>query len=166
MTFKLMTPRPEKKHAQTIVHSSPDFSQYGHSPSISPPAYTTDDLLAAKYRKISRWTLFVRTVLALLTFCLSAAVIGCSADSLQEYSSSQSQPEWMLPLWPMAVDLRPTHAVLACGIIMMVSSLGYLVLAFIPMVSDVLYLLVILPLLLAKLAEQSAHHPPTAYQIT
>lgn len=138
MTFKTMTPKPEKQHPQTIVQPSPEFSQYGHSPSIPPPAYTTDDLLAAKYRKISNWTLFARTVLAFLTLCISAAVIGCSADSLREYSSSKSQAERMLPLWPMRVDLRPTHAVLACGIIMMVFSLTYLVLAFIPMVSEVL----------------------------
>lgn len=130
--------RPEKQHPQTSVQSSPDFSQYGQSPSISPPAYTTDDLLAAKYHKISRWTLLARTMIAVLTFCLSVAVIGCSADSLQEFSSSQSQLELMPPLWPMVVDLRPTHAVLACGIIMLVFSLVYLVLAFIPIVSPAL----------------------------
>lgn len=138
MAFKVLAPRAEKQQPQTTVYPSPGLSQYGHSPSMPPPAYTTDDLLAARYHKIARWTQFARTVLTLITVCLSVVVVGCSADSLREYSSSQSQSEWLLPLWPMTMDLRPTRAVLACGVIMTVFSLGYLVLAFVPMVGTAL----------------------------
>ena len=135
MSFRMMNTSPEKQHPQTTVHSSPNFSQYGHSPSIAPPAYTTDDLLAAKYNKVSKWTTIIRVAIAFTSLCISVAVLGCAADSLQEYSYSNTEQPWLLPLWPTSVDLRPTHTILACGIVITVFSLAYLVLAFIPMVS-------------------------------
>ena len=134
MSFRVMTTSPEKQRSQTTVHSSPNFSQYGHSPTIAPPAYTTDDLLAAKYKKVSKWTKITRVTIAFISLCISVAVLGCSADSLQQYSSSETEQVWLLPLWPTSVDLRPTHTILACGIIITVFSLAYLVLAFLPMV--------------------------------
>ena len=134
MTFRMMTTSPEKQRTQTTIQASPNFSQYGHSPTIGPPAYTTDDLLAAKYNKVSSWTKIVRLVLAFISLCISVAVLGCSADSLQEYANSDTVQVWLLPLWPANVDLRPTHTILACGIILTIFSLAYLVLGLIPMV--------------------------------
>ena len=119
---------------QMTSSTSPTFSTLGRSPSIGPPAYTTDDLLAAKYQKFSRWVHLVRVAIAAVTFIVSIAVIACVGASLRAYSSSRLEPEWILPLWPLNVDLRPSHAILGCGIAVAVLSLAYLAVAFVPMV--------------------------------
>jgi len=116
-------------------NTSPTFSQLGRSPSIGgPPAYTTDDLLAARNQKYAKWVNLLRIGIAAITLGASIAVIACVASSLKEYSASHLEPEWLLPLWPLIVDLRPAHAVLGCGIIIAAFSLVYLAAAFIPMV--------------------------------
>ena len=134
MSFRVMTPPPEQK-LQMNSHSSPTFSSLGRSPSIGPPAYTTDDLLAAKYEKLSRWVQWFRTFIAIVTLGASIAVIACAAASLQAFSGSHLEPQWLLPLWPLNVDLRPTHTVLGCGITIAVFSFAYLAASFISMVS-------------------------------
>ena len=119
---------------QMTSGASPTFSTLGRSPSIGPPAYTTDDLLAAKYQKISRWVHLIRVAIAAITLIASIAVIACAGASLRAYSNSRLEPEWILPLWPLDVDLRPSHAILGCGITVALLSLGYLAVAFVPMV--------------------------------
>lgn len=115
--------------------ASPTFSQLGRSPSIGrPPAYTTDDLLAARNRKYVKWLHTLRIAIAAITLGASIAVIACEASSLKAFSASHLEPEWLLPLWPLNVDLRPAHTVLGCGITVAVFSLIYLTAAFIPMV--------------------------------
>ena len=114
--------------------TSPTFSTLGRSPSIAPPAYTTDDLLAAKYQRLSRWVHLVRAAIAAVTFIASIAVIACIGASLRAYSNSRREPEWILPLWPLNVDLRPSHAILGCGIAVALLSIGYLAVASVPMV--------------------------------
>lgn len=119
---------------QMTSGASPTFSTLGRSPSIGPPAYTTDDLLAAKYQKVSRWVHLMRVAIAAITLIASIAVIACVGASLRAYSNSRLEPEWILPLWPLDVDLRPSHAILGCGITVALLSLGYLAVAFVPMV--------------------------------
>lgn len=119
---------------QMTSGASPTFSTLGRSPSIGPPAYTTDDLLAAKYQKVSRWVYLMRVAIAAITLIASIAVIACVGASLRAYSNSRLEPEWILPLWPLDVDLRPSHAILGCGITVALLSLGYLAVAFVPMV--------------------------------
>ena len=119
---------------QMTSSASPTFSTLGRSPSIGPPAYTTDDLLAARYQKLSRWVHLVRVATAAFTFIASIAIIACVGASLRAYSSSRLEPEWILPLWPLNVDLRPSHAILGCGISVALLSLAYLAVAFVPMV--------------------------------
>lgn len=119
---------------QMTSGASPTFSTLGRSPSIGPPAYTTDDLLAAKYQKISRWVHLMRVAIAAITLIASIAVVACVGASLRAYSNSRLEPEWILPLWPLDVDLRPSHAILGCGITVALLSLGYLAVAFVPMV--------------------------------
>lgn len=114
--------------------TSPTFSTLGRSPSIAPPAYTTDDLLTAKYQRFSRWVHLMRVAVAAVTFIISIAVIACVGASLRAYSNSRLEPEWILPLWPLHVDLRPSHAILGCGIAVALLSLGYQAVAFVPMV--------------------------------
>lgn len=119
---------------QMTSSTSPTFSTLGRSPSIGPPAYTTDDLLAARYQKLSRWVHLVRVATAAFTFIASIAIIACVGASLRAYSNSRLEPEWILPLWPLNVDLRPSHAILGCGISVALLSLAYLAVAFVPMV--------------------------------
>ena len=117
------------------ANTSPSFSQLGRSPSIGGPlAYTTDDLLAARNQKYAKGIHILRIALTALTLGASIAVIACEASSLQEFSASNLEPEWLLPLWPLNVDLRPAHAVLGCGVTIAVLTLIYLVAAFVPMV--------------------------------
>ena len=128
-----MTPVQEQKPK---MHSSasPTFSSLGRSPSIGPPAYTTDDLLAARNRKYSRWVYLLRIAIAAATLVISIAVIACVGASLHAYSESHSNGDWLLPLWPTHVDLRPSHTVLGCGITVAILSITYLAASFVPMV--------------------------------
>lgn len=68
------------------------------------------------------------------TLAVSIAIIACAASSLRGYSDTHLETEWLLPLWPLSVDLRPTHAVLACGIVVAVADLLYLAPALYPSV--------------------------------
>ena len=119
---------------QMTSNTSPTFSTLGRSPSIGPPAYTTDDLLAARYQKFSKWVHLMRVAIAAITFIASIAIIACVGASLRAYAISRLEPEWILPLWPLNVDLRPSHAILGCGIAVALLSLAYLAVAFVPMV--------------------------------
>ncbi|CAF9918675.1 hypothetical protein IMSHALPRED_004373 [Imshaugia aleurites] len=121
------------RKAQMTSNTSPTFSTLGRSPSIGPPAYTTDDLLAARYQKFSKWVHLMRVAIAAITLVASIAVIACVGASLRAYSNSRLEPEWILPLWPLHVDLRPSHAVLGCGIAVALLSLAYLAVASVPM---------------------------------
>lgn len=133
MVFGAMRSSADRK-PQMTSNTSPTFSTLGRSPSIGPPAYTTDDLLAAKYQKISRWVHLMRIAIAAVTFIASVAIIACVGASLRAYSTSRLEPEWILPLWPLNVDLRPSHAILGCGIAVAILSIAYLAVAFVPMV--------------------------------
>ncbi len=128
-----MTPVQE----QRLKMNSPTFSSLGRSPSIGPPAYTTDDLLAARNQKYSRWVYLLRIAVAAITLAASIPVIACAGVSLHAYSDSHSNGDWLLPLWPTHVDLRPTHTVLGCGITIAILSIAYLAAAFAPMVCNV-----------------------------
>ena len=133
MPFRLMTPPIEQKPGMSS-NASPTFSSLGRSPSIGPPAYTTDDLLAARNQRYSRWVYLVRTGIAAITLATSIAVIACVGVSLRDYSDSHPKGQWLLPLWPTHVDLRPSHTVLGCGITIAVLSIVCLAAAFAPMV--------------------------------
>ena len=133
MVFGATKSSADRKPQMTST-TSPTFSTLGRSPSIAPPAYTTDDLLTAKYQRLSRWVTLVRAAIAAITFIASIAVIACVGASLRAYSTSRLEPEWLLPLWPLSVDLRPSHAILGCGVIVALFSLGYLAVASVPMV--------------------------------
>lgn len=76
----------------------------------------------------------MRVAIAAISFIASVATIACVGASLRAYSDSRLEPEWILPLWPLNVDLRPSHAILGCGIAVALLSLAYLAVAFVPMV--------------------------------
>lgn len=124
-----MTPPAQQKPK----FSSPTFSSLGRSPSFAPPPYTTDDLLAARNQKFSRWVYLLRIGIAAITLGTSVAIVACAGVALRAYSESHLEPEWLLPLWPQNVDLRPTKTVLGCGVSILVLSLVYLAASFAPM---------------------------------
>ncbi len=133
MSFQLITP---KSAAQRDSKQPVSFSSSHRNASLEPPAYTTDDILAAKYRKYSKYWQWMRVGITVATLAVSIAVIACAASSLRGYSDTHLESEWLLPLWPLSVDLRPTHAVLACGIVVAVADLLYLAPALFPSVGN------------------------------
>ncbi len=110
--------------------------QSSRRPSQAPPAYSPDDVLATKkqlHAKVIHW---LRVAVAFITFLVSIVIIACSATALRTYTNTRFNAEWILPLWPSTVDLRPTHALLACGVIVAATSIFYLVVAIAPTVSN------------------------------
>ena len=105
------------------------------SPNPSPPAYTTDDIFAAKYQKFASFISWVRIAITLISFATSIVIVACVGHALRLYSHTHQTAGTILPLWPMSVDLRPSHAVLGCGIIILVFSLVYVGAAVLPSVS-------------------------------
>ncbi|KAL8785598.1 MAG: hypothetical protein Q9213_003252 [Squamulea squamosa] len=106
--------------------------QSSRGPSQAPPAYSPDDVLATRNQlhvKVLHW---MRIATASITFLVSIVIIACSATALRTYDNTRYHAEWILPLWPSMVDLRPTHALLACGVILTVASLLYIGIAVAP----------------------------------
>ena len=135
MTFE---PPPTAEQSYLAAHHSHSFSSSRRAPSQEPPAYTTDDLLAAKYQKLAKLLSSLRIATAGITLAISISIIGCAANSLQTYSGNDFSQDWGLPLWPLKVDLRPTRAILSSGVIVTVASLVYLAAALFPSVSILL----------------------------
>ena len=115
------------------VSTSP-YSGYNCSPSIDPPSYTTDDLASARFSKHARALEWLRSALSTIILIAGIAITACTGVSLHLFDDSHVTAAWLLPLWPTNVDLRPTKLVLATGIVVMMFSLGYIVLAFAPLV--------------------------------
>ncbi|KAL8864633.1 MAG: hypothetical protein Q9174_007279, partial [Haloplaca sp. 1 TL-2023] len=98
------------------------------NPSRNPPAYTTDDAVAGRnttHAKVLRW---LRIALSIITFLLAIIIISFSGNVLRTYSNNRNnEVEWILPLWPATVDLRPTHALLGGATVLAVFSILNLV---------------------------------------
>lgn len=144
MTFD---PPPTHEHPAHQSHSRrfPSFSssssaaatavavQHGQTP---PPAYSiqTEDMLAAKYQRWSKFLNVIRIATAAITLIVSVPIVGTTGNSLKAYQSTNLGGKMYLPLWPTTVDLRPTHSILACGVVITTWSLIYLIASFIPSV--------------------------------
>ena len=128
-----MYPRTQEKsrlHINTRVASS------NGSPTFDPPPAAKGDLLIARYQGLAKKVHWVRFLLFGVAFGASVAVVGFSGSALHNYSEIGPQGDWMIPLWPKTVDLRPAHTILAFGITTTVFSLTYLVASFVPLVSS------------------------------
>ena len=74
-------------------------------------------------------------MLSLITLGAGIAITACEGVALHSYFESRGQArEWLLPIWPSEVDLRPTRMVLATGAVVAVFSLSYIIAAFAPLV--------------------------------
>ena len=130
-------PADESKRPHLSVFRFASFQSTSRRPSQAPPAYTPDDVLATRSQlhvKVLHW---MRIAMASITFIVSVVIIACSATAWKTYTNTRFNAEWILPLWPSTVDLRPTHALLACGVVIAVASIFYLVVAVAPTVSYV-----------------------------
>ena len=110
------------------------LSSYRREPSSEPPAYSPHDVLAARYQKVAGHLHWARLTASFITLIAGAVVVGCASSSLRSYYSTQLDSQYMLPLWPSSVDLRPTRAVIACGVLVTIFSLTYILAALLPTV--------------------------------
>lgn len=114
-------------HATTLTASDEDESAY------------------LRRAKIFHW---VRVSISGIIFAISLAVIGCEVRSLRFYQQTNPFENWGLVLWPEKLDLRPTTALIACGSIIALLTLAYLIFSFLPSVRiPFLLFLLLLPLM-------------------
>jgi hypothetical protein len=74
--------------------------------------------------------------LAGLTIAVAAGALGTSGHVMWSYNRTKMGKGWVLSLWPVDVDLRPTLAILVSAGIVIVSTLSYLIVAVLPSVSS------------------------------
>lgn len=77
----------------------------------------------------------VRLGLTVIGFFIAIVIVGTSANNLQIYNQTHLSEEFQLPLWPFDFNLGPTIALVACGAIMMGSSITSLLVSKVPSVS-------------------------------
>lgn len=126
--------RTESKRPYLSVFRFASFQSTSRTPSQTPPAYSPDDTVATRnhlHAKILQW---LRIAISAVTLLASVVIIACAARALRTYASTQDNAAWVLPLWPANVDLRPIHAVLACGVILAATSTFYIIVALAPTV--------------------------------
>ena len=121
---------PKRPHMSVF-----SLSSFRRTPSFEPPAYSPNDVLADRYQRFAGYLHWARIALSVITFIAGVVIIGCASSAWSSYSSTQLDSQFMLPLWPSSVDLRPTQATLACGILITVFSITYLLAALLPTVS-------------------------------
>jgi len=121
---------PKKPHLSVF-----SLSSFRRNPSCEPPAYSPHDVLADRYQRFAGYLYWARVAVSFITLVAGVVITACAGSALSSYSSTQLDSQFMLPLWPSTVDLRPTHAILACGIFITVFSLTYLLAALLPTVS-------------------------------
>ena len=123
---------PKRPHLSVF-----SLSSFRTTPSHEPPAYSPNDILADRYQRSAGCLHWARVAVSVITFIAGIVIIACSSSALRSYSSTQLDSQFMLPLWPSTVDLRPTHAILACGVLITIFSLTYLLAAFLPTVRPI-----------------------------
>ena len=133
----MIFPPPPAEQASSKSGITTSIFPSRRSPSVDPPAYTQHDMLAARYRRLGRHVHYLRAALALTTFIAAVTVLACAADALRLYSQTHLDPFYRLSVWPTNLYLRPTHAELACGILVTVFSLIYFVACLIPTVCHI-----------------------------
>lgn len=116
-----------------VLNNTSFFHMSSDSVTDSSHPYSSD-MEESKFLKRSRLIHVLRLVLSFLTLCIALAVIACEAQPLQHYKNTSQWAVSGLTLWPLNCDIRPTIAAIACGSIICVFSLAYIIAAFIPCV--------------------------------
>ncbi|RAH73199.1 uncharacterized protein BO66DRAFT_237250 [Aspergillus aculeatinus CBS 121060] len=80
----------------------------------------------------TRFLRLVRLGLAILIFCVAIPTIACEAVALHHYRQTSRYSQVWLYLWPLNLDLRPAKALLACGSVIALQTLIYIIAALLP----------------------------------
>ncbi|EPE36179.1 hypothetical protein GLAREA_05517 [Glarea lozoyensis ATCC 20868] len=85
---------------------------------------------------VSRILNSVRLGLTLLALLSSIVIVGTSSHTLGTFKSTHLGDEFLLPLWPADFDLRPTTALVACGVFIIFFSALSLVASSVPAIRN------------------------------
>ncbi|KAL8917245.1 MAG: hypothetical protein Q9208_008084 [Pyrenodesmia sp. 3 TL-2023] len=125
--------RTESKRPHLSVFRFTSFQSTSRRPSQVPPAYSPNDVVATRNQLQAKILHWLRIALSVVILLASIVIIACTARALNTYAITQNNAAaWLLPLWPAKVDLRPTHAVLACAVILTIASIFYIIAAIAP----------------------------------
>ncbi|KAL5342439.1 hypothetical protein BJX70DRAFT_321846 [Aspergillus crustosus] len=86
----------------------------------------------SSFLKRTRFLHWIRLGLSSLAFGISISIMACEAVPYRHYRDTSSFENVGLYLWPLNFDLRPTIAILACGSVIAVLSLIFIVVALLP----------------------------------
>lgn len=75
-----------------------------------------------------------RQGLTVLTLLLGLSIVGTSGETLRVYNKTHVSSNFLLPLWPFDLNLRPTVALVTCSSILVVSSIIALIGSKVPAV--------------------------------
>ncbi|CAG8154636.1 unnamed protein product [Penicillium olsonii] len=93
---------------------------------------SSSDMDESTFLKRNRTIHFLRIALSFLALAIAIAVVACEAPPLQHYKDTSQWAPAGLALWPLNFDLRPTIAAIACGSIITMMNLVYIVTALMP----------------------------------
>ncbi|KAF9885532.1 hypothetical protein FE257_012860 [Aspergillus nanangensis] len=79
--------------------------------------------------RLLRWA---QLGIAILVFTMSVSAIACEAVPLHHYRQTTAFEQAWLYLWPLNLDVRPTVALLACGCIITLQALLFIISALLP----------------------------------
>lgn len=77
----------------------------------------------------------VRAVVAMGTVMLAAAALGCEANALHTYYTTNKYDVYWLSVWPSTLDISPSVGLIASSAIMIVLNLVFVIASVIPYVS-------------------------------
>lgn len=98
------------------------MSQLKNEVSSSDFEVEADDHYAVSKLALIRLVNTLRVGLTVLALVIGVVVLGLGADTLAAYRATSLPEEYLLPLWPAEFDIRPTNALIACGIIVLVAN--------------------------------------------
>jgi hypothetical protein len=122
-------PTPAYDASALLIQPSPLMTSSLHSRNSATTAQESAYLKQAKYLRLTR------AALSALIIAAGIATVACEGHVLHRYNSTRPGSQYHLPpLWPVNVDIRPTLAILISAVLIVLMSLVYLVLSFIPTV--------------------------------
>ncbi|WEW54631.1 hypothetical protein PRK78_000051 [Emydomyces testavorans] len=106
--------------------SSTSSLRGAHAPST---ASDEDESTYIRRTRILQW---VRMGLCAAMVVLAVAAVGAEGHPLRYYNKTVQYEKMYLSLWPENIEMRPTIALIACGSIIALQSLVYLIVALLP----------------------------------
>lgn len=98
------------------------MSQLKNEVSSSDFEVEADDHYAASKLALIRLVNTLRVGLTVLALVIGVVVLGLGADTLAVYRATSLPEDYLLQLWPAEFDIRPTNALIACGVIVLVAN--------------------------------------------